>query len=60
MFPVRYELNSYVNLLRNSVFEVLSQSFFSTNKDYVIRHMWLHRAKKKHNFFRNLLECDHL
>jgi hypothetical protein len=24
MFPVRYELNSYINLLRNSVFKGLS------------------------------------
>jgi hypothetical protein len=25
MFPVRYELNSYINLLRNSVFEGLNK-----------------------------------
>jgi hypothetical protein len=30
MFPVRYELNSYINLLRNSVFKGLSNSAYYT------------------------------
>jgi hypothetical protein len=30
MFPVRYELNSYINLLRNSVFKGLKRVDLST------------------------------
>jgi hypothetical protein len=50
MFPVRYELNSYINFLRNSVFKGLNSSPKSVGLNAMTWYLFFYKSSLRNIF----------